>query len=156
MEHLVQTTRCKTLFITHYPLLAASIQRKFPTEATNVHMAFAEEVGIDGIRTVTFLYALVEGISSGSYGIECARLAGLPESLLEAATEKAENMQEEVATRSRINQYVLREVHICIISDIDLGQRERALYYVALSVNEISKIQQIQTHGWESYERLWT
>jgi DNA mismatch repair protein MSH3 len=103
LEHLVRNIRCKTLFITHYPTLAASIQRKFPNDATNVHMAFSEEVGIDGIRTITFLYALTEGISPGSYGIECARLAGLPERLLEAANEKAEILQKQVASRSRIN-----------------------------------------------------
>ena len=106
LEHLVQNVRCKTLFITHYPLVATGIQHKFPNDVTNIHMAFSEDTSIDGKRTITFLYALVEGISSGSYGIECARLAGLPERLLEKAADKAEHMQEEVAGRSRINQYV--------------------------------------------------
>ena len=103
LEYLVQNVHCKTLFITHYPLVALSIERKFPKDATNVHMAFSEESRIDGTRTITFLYALVEGISSGSYGVECARLAGLPERLLERATEKAESMQLEVSRKGRIN-----------------------------------------------------
>ena len=94
LEHLIQNKSCKTLFITHYPVLASGIMRSFPKEVTNLHMGFSEETGIvDGKRTITFLYQLTDGIASGSFGIECARLAGVPEPLLEAAAKKGEEMR---------------------------------------------------------------
>ncbi|KLO18801.1 hypothetical protein SCHPADRAFT_819209 [Schizopora paradoxa] len=104
LEHLIQNKSCKTLFITHYPVLASGIRRSFPKEVTNLHMGFTEETGIvDRKRTITFLYRLTDGIASGSYGIECARLAGVPEPLLEAAATKAEEMKRIVENKKNQN-----------------------------------------------------
>ena len=30
LQHLVQVKKCKTLFITHYPLVATELERRFP------------------------------------------------------------------------------------------------------------------------------
>lgn len=104
LEHLIQSKSCKTLFITHYPVLASGITRSFPQKVTNLHMGFTEDTGIvDGKRNITFLYKLTEGIASGSYGIECARLAGVPEPLLEAAASRAEEMKRIVEGKKRRN-----------------------------------------------------
>lgn len=104
LEHLVQSFRCKTLFITHYPLVAVSLERKFSEDISNVHMGFTEETGIDGIRIITFLYRLSTGIASGSFGIECARLAGLSEQLLEVAAAQSIQMQATVETKNQISR----------------------------------------------------
>lgn len=42
MRHLVEEIKCKTLFITHYPLLASEIARDYP-EVSNGHMGFIED-----------------------------------------------------------------------------------------------------------------
>lgn len=107
LEHLTGNIGCKTLFITHYPVIASSAERKYPGKVTNLHMGFTEEMTIMGKRTITFLYRLTKGISSGSYGIECARLAGIPEELLERAEERAEHMQRTVQNRGQLVRYVL-------------------------------------------------
>ena len=99
LEDLIQSKQCKTLFITHYPSVALSVERNFPGQVSNIHMGFTEETRIDGRREITFLYRLTGGISSGSYGIECARLAGIPEALLDAAALRAKRMQETVERR---------------------------------------------------------
>lgn len=104
LEHLVDNKNCKTLFITHYPIVALSTQRKYPGKVSNLHMGFREDVNILGIRNITFLYKLEEGISSGSYGIECARLAGIPEQILQTASKQAEDMQKVVQTRGQSNR----------------------------------------------------
>lgn len=104
LESLIEAKRCKTLFITHYPLVAIAAQRKFPTDVSNIHMGFTEDTGIDGKRTIVFLYKVVGGISSGSYGIECARLAGIAESVLETATNRGNEMQTAVEARARVNK----------------------------------------------------
>ena len=108
LEYLTENICCKTLFITHYPDIASSAERKYPDKATNLHMGFTEETSVTGKRNITFLYRLTKGISSGSYGIECARLAGISEVLLERAEEEAERMQTMVQNRGRIVRYVLQ------------------------------------------------
>ena len=104
LEYLVEKINCKTLFITHYPVVANNAERKYPDRITNIHMGFTEDSANDGRKVLTFLYKLTEGISSGSYGIECARLAGITEELLGKAEEKAGEMQKMVQDRGRLNR----------------------------------------------------
>lgn len=67
LQQLVQTIKCKTLFITHYPLVATNLEKKFPLEVQNLHMGYEEETHMDGTREITFLYRLTLGIASGWY-----------------------------------------------------------------------------------------
>ena len=79
-EYLHDAIGCRTLFATHYHelcALAASRQR-----VVNVQAA-AREVG----GRIVFLRQIVPGGASRSYGIEVARLAGLPKSVLARARE---------------------------------------------------------------------
>ncbi|KAF5365702.1 hypothetical protein D9758_003271 [Tetrapyrgos nigripes] len=99
LHHLVQTTACKTLFITHYPSVAQAIEKRFPAQVQNVHMGYVTDTRINGTREITFLYRLTPGIATESFGIECGRLAGLPEDLLSVASRKALQMQEGVGKR---------------------------------------------------------
>ncbi|KAF8631445.1 hypothetical protein AX17_005122 [Amanita inopinata Kibby_2008] len=104
LHHLVDTTTCKTLFITHYPLVASSLERRFPHQVGNLHMDYETQSCIDGTRQVTFLYRLTKGIASDSFGVECGRLAGLPESVLRVAGDHAASMHAEVMQRARRNR----------------------------------------------------
>ncbi|KAI0713432.1 muts domain V-domain-containing protein [Earliella scabrosa] len=99
LQHLVQDVKCKTLFITHYPQVATDLERKFPSDVGNMHMGFTEDTRIDGTREVTFLYRLEPGLVTESFGVECARLAGLPESVLQLASDKAESMRQVIEKR---------------------------------------------------------
>jgi len=67
-------------------------------------MGFTEETGIDGVTSLTFLYRLTSGVSTGSFGIECARLAGLPETLLETASTRAAAMHTMILQRNLVNR----------------------------------------------------
>ncbi len=106
LDHLVQSVNCKTLFITHYPLIATDLERRYPAKVQNLHMGFTEETGIDGVTSLTFLYRLTSGVSTGSFGIECARLAGLPETLLETASTRAAAMHTMILQRNLVNRSV--------------------------------------------------
>jgi DNA mismatch repair ATPase MutS len=106
LQHLLQVTKCKTLFITHYPLVAIDLEKQFPADLQNLHMGYTEDLRIDGTRDITFLYRLTRGIAKESFGIECARLAGLPEQILSAATDRSATMQSIAEQRSRQNKYV--------------------------------------------------
>jgi DNA mismatch repair protein MutS len=68
----------KTLFATHYHELAGLASEH--DCVGNYSVAVRRYEG-----DIVFLYRVVEGATSGSYGIEVARLAGVPEPVIEAA-----------------------------------------------------------------------
>ncbi|KAF9477374.1 hypothetical protein BDN70DRAFT_881277 [Pholiota conissans] len=104
LQYLVEKTKSKTLFITHYPLLAKKLQSRFPKDIQNLHMGYEAESRVDGSRSITFLYRLIPGLATESFGIECARMAKVPEKVVSRAAERATHMQEEVQQRTRRNQ----------------------------------------------------
>jgi DNA mismatch repair protein MutS len=77
-EHLHDTVRCRALFATHYHELTELVN--VSPHAANYSVS-ARERGDD----VVFLYKLVKGAASRSYGVAVARLAGLPEPVLARA-----------------------------------------------------------------------
>ena len=66
LNHLVQETRCLTLFITHYQNLSSLAKVYKDKELRNVHMTFAESE--NGDQNITFLYEVGEGVAHRSYG----------------------------------------------------------------------------------------
>jgi DNA mismatch repair protein MSH3 len=101
LHHLVEHVKCKTLFITHYPLVATESERKFPEEVQNLHMSYTTEIRINGTRDVTFLYQLIPGVAFESFGVECGRLAGLPDNILRIASERSELCRTVAEQRTR-------------------------------------------------------
>jgi DNA mismatch repair protein MutS len=76
----------KTLFATHYHEMT-ELEKLLPG-ARNLQAAVKESKG-----EIIFLHKIVQGSASKSYGIEVARLAGLPRSVLERAREILENLE---------------------------------------------------------------
>jgi DNA mismatch repair protein MutS len=85
-EHLHDAVGCRTLFATHYHELQ-DLARERP-RVRNVTVA-VREVG----DRIVFLRRLVSGGASRSYGIEVAKLAGLPLELLGRAREILRNLE---------------------------------------------------------------
>ena len=78
VEHLHATNRCRALFATHFhelTALAASLPRLF-----NATVRVKEWEG-----EVVFLHEVVAGAADRSYGIQVAKLAGLPAAVIERA-----------------------------------------------------------------------
>ena len=73
LEHMVTEIACKVLFVTHYLSLATSLAAKYPSKLGNIHMAFLDEEGPNGVHDIRFLYQVQDGLARGSYGIECAQ-----------------------------------------------------------------------------------
>ncbi len=78
LRHLHDTTRARCLLATHYHQLTDLVRGL--SAAENAHFAVRE--GPDGI---VFLHRLVPGATDRSYGVHVARLAGVPEGVLEEA-----------------------------------------------------------------------
>jgi DNA mismatch repair protein MutS len=78
IEHLHETNRCRALFATHFhelTALAANLPRLF-----NATVRVKEWQG-----DVVFLHEVVPGAADRSYGIQVAKLAGLPPAVIERA-----------------------------------------------------------------------
>ncbi|XP_052792557.1 DNA mismatch repair protein Msh3-like [Mya arenaria] len=97
LHYFVKEVDCFTLFVTHYPILA-ELEDKFPGRVSNYHMSFfvhEESTTKDESREViTFLYQLVRGMASRSYGLNVARLAGTPQSIIAMATSQSHDMED--------------------------------------------------------------
>jgi DNA mismatch repair protein MutS len=80
VEHLQRHTRARTLFATHYHELT-ELADLLPA-VKNVHVSVKETP-----NEIIFLRHVEPGCADKSYGIEVARLAGLPRSVIERARE---------------------------------------------------------------------
>ncbi|HEU4460147.1 MAG TPA: DNA mismatch repair protein MutS [Methylibium sp.] len=82
-SHLHDRNRAFTLFATHYFELTA-FPEKHPG-ALNVHVSAAEGSGGSAGREIVFLHEIQSGPASRSYGVQVARLAGMPGSVVRQA-----------------------------------------------------------------------
>lgn len=80
IEYIHDNIKCKTLFSTHYHELTSLSETL--TNLKNIHVSAHEENG-----TITFLHKIKEGSIDKSYGIHVARLASLPDKLINRASE---------------------------------------------------------------------
>jgi DNA mismatch repair protein MutS len=85
-EHLHDNTRAKVLFATHFHELTDLARER--RRVKNLSMAVREWDG-----EVIFLRRVVEQPASRSYGIEVARLAGLPETMVARARQILANLE---------------------------------------------------------------
>jgi len=106
LDYVMRETKALTLFITHYQTLARIEDEWKQDELRNVHMKFEEGKDKNGETTVTFLYEVGEGTAHRSYGLNVARLAGLPKSVIDVAKGKSSEM--EVTERKRRLGYLGR------------------------------------------------
>ncbi|KAI9796319.1 MAG: Mismatch repair protein msh3 [Piccolia ochrophora] len=101
LEHVVREVKCMTLFVTHYQTLSQLAGGFEHEELKNVHMRFAETG--EGGRDITFLYEIGEGVAHRSYGLNVARLANIPQSVLDVAAIMSQQLEEEVKRKRLIS-----------------------------------------------------
>ena len=86
VEHIHEKIGCRTLFATHYHELI-SLAAQF-SRIHNVHVS----VKLQGEKVI-FLHRLIDGGINRSYGINVARLAGLPLEVIERAESLLNNLE---------------------------------------------------------------
>ncbi|KAK7459000.1 MutS domain V [Colletotrichum acutatum] len=113
LDHVVRENRCLTLFITHYQNLARLAEGIGEGLVKNVHMRFtatrragAEEGDADADdddagadEEITFLYEVGEGVAHRSYGLNVARLARIPRKVIDVASQRSREMEQDVRVR---------------------------------------------------------
>ena len=79
LEYVANKIKCKTLFSTHYHELT-DMEKTIPN-LKNKHVSAVEENG-----NITFLHKVKDGSVDKSYGINVAKLAGLPDEVIDRAS----------------------------------------------------------------------
>ncbi len=114
VEYISACVHAKTMFSTHYhelTTLAESIGHM-----RNVHVAVRENN-----EDVTFLYKIKDGPAGHSYGINVARLAGLPDAVLE----RAKGLQKELESKKRVVQQSYQLIEMAREDPVIDGIREK-------------------------------
>lgn len=88
VEHLHQKVRARTLFATHYHQLTSLAERLDGVYNLNVAVREWDD-------EIVFLHQIVEGGTDRSYGIQVARLAGVPPEVVARAKEVLKNVEHE-------------------------------------------------------------
>ncbi|MFN3390516.1 MAG: DNA mismatch repair protein MutS [Meiothermus ruber] len=99
-EYLHDQVRAYTLFATHYFELTALPLRM--AAARNAHVAAKEEAG-----GLVFYHQVLPGPASQSYGLEVARLAGLPQAVLQRARSVLDSLE---ASQKGLSKEILEEL----------------------------------------------
>ncbi len=94
VEHLHEVNRCRALFATHFHELTALSDRL--DRLANVTMTVREWQG-----EVVFLHEVGPGAADRSYGIQVAKLAGLPPAVIERAGEVLHALEQGEQTAAR-------------------------------------------------------
>lgn len=95
IEYIHNNIHAKTLFSTHYHELTL-LEKKLP-ELVNVHVGAIEKNG-----ELIFLHKVKNGAVDKSYGIHVAKLAGLPNDLLQRAKDILQILEQE--DRQKVNE----------------------------------------------------
>ncbi|WP_027107736.1 DNA mismatch repair protein MutS [Lacticigenium naphthae] len=118
IEYVHENIGAKTLFSTHYHELTELETRL--NRLKNIHVGAIEEDG-----NLVFLHKMMEGSADKSYGIQVAKLAGLPISLLSRAEQvlsvlenknKIKEMDTEYEEISRSEKETLKENQLSLFS----------------------------------------
>lgn len=113
LSHLVAKTGCTSLFVTHFPMIA-SLRGLHPHLIRASYMDYLEvKDGVNNARfaeaddsgpthsssheqmksRIVFLYKLTDGVAPSSYGLNVARLAGIPEDVIDEAQARAMDLE---------------------------------------------------------------
>ncbi|PXF50181.1 DNA mismatch repair protein Msh3 [Gracilariopsis chorda] len=152
LSHLVANTGCTTLFVTHFPMIA-SLRGLYPHLIRASYMDYLEvkdgminalspEVDDSGLKNsssqeqiksrIIFLYKLTDGVAPSSYGLNVARLAGIPEEVIDEAQAKAFDLETSMKLQKKDGE-------MAHLMGNALWQRNDVVQYISRIVEQGSK-----------------
>jgi DNA mismatch repair protein MutS len=136
VEHIHAKTRAKTLFATHYHELTELAEQ---LDGVRNLMVSVKEAG----DHIIFLRKVQPGKADRSYGIEVARLAGLPLAVIERAREvlKLHERTEHVVTEELAHAEESGPMQIQLFEPVGYGLAERIR---SINVDELRPIEALQ------------
>ena len=133
IEHILEKIKCKTLFATHYNELSA-LKDQFKLLELNTFRV-KEWKG-----DLVFLHEIIEGVAARSYGIQVAKMAGVPSQLTDRAEnilrklENAENKKKDKSKQLDINYLRTKEKDYYLFEEVIEN-------IIGLNLNEVKPIE---------------
>lgn len=130
IEYIMRNIKAKTLFSTHYHELTEMAEKN--ASIRNVHVDVHEEDD-----KVTFLYRVLDGKADKSYGINVARLAHLPTSVLDRAKQILDNLE--------LQPNMVKEVQAPLVIEKENPQHVQIINQVKqVDVNKMTPMEAMQ------------
>ncbi|MGL5918001.1 MAG: MutS-related protein, partial [Cetobacterium sp.] len=131
-EYIHDNIRAKTIFATHYHELT-QLESKLNKSAN-----FRIEVKEDE-KEITFLREIVKGGADKSYGIEVARLAGLPKEILDRAKE----MLKVLENRKMIIEKKVKKEQLILFGNIEAEIKEEPVKKIEENIIQLENEERI-------------
>ncbi|XP_068009766.1 DNA mismatch repair protein Msh6 isoform X2 [Melanerpes formicivorus] len=93
LKELAEQIKCRTLFSTHYHSLVEDCSHAGAVRLGHMACMVENESEDPSQETITFLYKFIEGACPKSYGFNAARLANIPEEVIQKGHRKAREFE---------------------------------------------------------------
>ncbi|CAI5771285.1 mismatch repair Msh6 isoform X2 [Podarcis lilfordi] len=93
VKELSENIKCRTMFSTHYHSLVEDYSHTPSVRLGHMACMVENETDDPSQETITFLYKFIKGACPKSYGFNAARLANIPEEVIQKAQEKAKEFE---------------------------------------------------------------
>lgn len=110
VKELAETIKCRTLFSTHYHSLVEDYSKSVCVRLGHMACMVENECEDPSQETITFLYKFIKGACPKSYGFNAARLANLPEEVIQKGHRKAREFE-------RMNQSLQLFREVCLATE---------------------------------------
>ncbi|NXR65126.1 MSH6 protein, partial [Rhadina sibilatrix] len=126
VKELAERIRCRTLFSTHYHSLVEDYSHSGAVRLGHMACMVENESEDPSQETITFLYKFIEGACPKSYGFNAARLADIPEEVIQKGHRKAKDF-EKTTISLRIFRYLCQVLDGATTSDADAVRKLMAM-----------------------------
>ncbi|KAM6127957.1 DNA mismatch repair protein Msh6-like [Pterocles gutturalis] len=110
VKELAEKIQCRTLFSTHYHSLVEDYSHNAAVRLGHMACMVENESEDPSQETITFLYKFIEGACPKSYGFNAARLANIPEEVIQKGHRKAKDFE-----KTTLSLRVFR--YLCLVVD---------------------------------------
>ncbi len=140
-ERLARQVRCYSLFATHYFELTA-LPEQVGT-ARNVHLTATEHDD-----SIVFLHSVHEGPASRSYGLQVAKLAGVPQEVIDNARSKLTDLESAEPAGQDERPSTTQTLQADLFASLEPSPEEKALLEMAVddmtprqAINQLYELQ---------------
>ncbi|XP_077670042.1 DNA mismatch repair protein Msh6 isoform X2 [Eretmochelys imbricata] len=116
VKELAENIKCRTLFSTHYYSLVEDYSHSAAVQLGHMACMVENESEDPSQETITFLYKFIRGACPKSYGFNAARLANIPEEVIQKGHRKARDF-EKVTLSLRLFK------HLCLVAENAAGDK---------------------------------
>ncbi|XP_053568202.1 DNA mismatch repair protein Msh6 [Bombina bombina] len=109
VKELSENIKCRTLFSTHYHSLVEDYTHVPSVRLGHMACMVENECEDPSQETITFLYKFIKGACPKSYGFNAARLANIPDDIIQRGHKKAREFE-----RITLEVKIFRELHLLL------------------------------------------